>query len=484
MSEHSTDVVVIGAGPVGENVAARAARGGLEAVLVEAELVGGECSYWACMPSKTLLRPGRVLAEARRVPGAAQAVSGSLDVAEVLAWRDRVTTGWTDDGQVEWARGAGLGVVRGRGRLTGEREVTVDGPDGEQVWTARVAVVVCTGSVPVTPPLEGLADAGPWGSREATSAQSVPERLGVLGGGVVGCEMAQAFSRMGSHVTLLVRDRLLPRMEPEAGQLVADGLRADGIDVRLDTDISSVERDGTGGAVTLDLGGERLEVDELLVATGRRTATEGIGLEVVGLDPAAPLRVDARGRVIGVGGSWLWAAGDVTGEAPMTHMGKYAARAVGDAVAASAAQGAHGPGGPADDPDDYGPLARTSMRRAVTQVVFTDPEVASVGPTLAEAREQVASNGGGSVSSIDLDISVAGSTVHSPDYTGWARLVVDDARQVLLGATFVGPDVSEMLHSATVAVVGEVTLDRLWHAVPAYPTVSEVWLKLLEASGR
>ena len=224
MSEHSTDVVVIGAGPVGENVAARVVRGGLKAVLVEAELVGGECSYWACMPSKTLLRPGRVLAEARRVPGAAQAVSGQLDVGEVLAWRDRVTTGWTDDSQVEWALSVGLGVVRGRGRLTGEREVTVEGPDGVQVWTARVAVVVCTGSVPVTPPLEGLAAVGAWSSREATSAHRIPARLGVLGGGVVGCEMAQAFSRMGSHVTLLVRDRLLPRMEPEAGGLVSDGL--------------------------------------------------------------------------------------------------------------------------------------------------------------------------------------------------------------------------------------------------------------------
>lgn len=483
MSSHSTDVIVIGAGPVGENVAARAVRGGLEAVVVEAELVGGECSYWACMPSKALLRPGHALAEARRVPGAAQAVSGSLDPEAVFAWRDKITSGWTDDGQVEWARGAGVGVVRGQGRLTGEREVTIEGPDGDRVWTAGVAVVVCTGSVPVTPPVDGLAEAGAWGSREATSARTVPARLGVLGGGVVGCEMAQAFARMGSQVTMLAHEPLLARMEPPAGRLVADGLRADGVDVRFGAALRSVGRDGTAGPLTLDLGGEQVEVDELLVATGRRPATDGLGVDVVGLDPAQPLRVDARGRVEGVDGGWLWAAGDVTGDAPLTHMGKYAARAVGDAVAAWAGQREHGTEATADPPNPYAPLAQTSMQRAVTQVVFTDPEVASVGPSLADAREQ-AEQHDGSVSSVDLDIAVAGSSLHSPDYTGWARLVVDDERQVLLGATFVGPDVAELLHSATVAVVGEVPLDRLWHAVPAYPTVSEVWLRLLEGSGR
>jgi dihydrolipoamide dehydrogenase len=301
----------------------------------------------------------------------------------------------------------------------------------------------------------------------------VPRRLAVLGGGVVGAELAQAFARLGSRVTLLARTGLLTRAEPRAGELVADGLRADGVDLRTGVAVTSVSRNGSGGEVTLVLdSGERVVADELLVATGRRPRTSDLGLPAVGLDDDADLTVDATGLVQGVDGGWLYAAGDVTGRAPLTHMGKYAARVVGDVVSARA----HG--AERSDVRPWAAHATTAVERAVTQVVFTDPEVASVGLTAAEAEDA-----GLDVTCTDLDIAVAGASLHADGYAGWARLVVDRDRQVLVGATFVGQDVAELLHSATVAVVGEVPLQRLWHAVPAFPTISEVWLWLLEEHG-
>ncbi|SDQ87162.1 NAD(P)/FAD-dependent oxidoreductase [Quadrisphaera sp. DSM 44207] len=467
------DVVVLGGGPTGENVAARAVRGGLSAVLVEADLLGGECSYWACMPSKALLRPVHALAAARRVPGAREAVTGELDVPAALRYRDAFTSGWDDGHQVEWAEGAGIAVVRGWGRLAGQRRVEVTARDGSTATiTARSAVVVATGSTPRTPPVEGLDAVAHWGSREATSAKEVPARLAVVGGGVVGVEMSAAFAGLGSQVVLLAHSRVLSRFEERAGELVADGLRAAGVDVRTGTTPARVERAGADGPVTLTTeDGARIVADELLVATGRRPNTGDLGLETVGLSAGEPLAVDPSGLVRGVPGAWLSAAGDVTGQAPLTHMGKYSARATGDAVAARAA------GRPVRD-GAWGEHAATAQQRAVPQVVFTDPEVASVGPTAAEAEEA-----GVRVRCVDLDLAVAGSSIQAEGYTGWARIVVDEDRRVVVGATFVGQDVAELLHSATVAVVGEVPLERLWHAVPSFPTISEIWLRLLEGYG-
>ncbi|WP_432546283.1 dihydrolipoyl dehydrogenase family protein [Kineococcus sp. SYSU DK004] len=468
------DVVVVGAGAVGENVADRASRTGLDVVVVEDELVGGECSYWACMPSKALLRPGQVLAAARRLPGAAEAVTGELDSARVLERRTVFTHDWDDSSQAEWLDSAGLGLLRGRARLTGPRRLVVTGPDGEVELTARHAVVLATGSVPVLPDVPGLALARPWTSREATSSDTVPGRLVVLGGGVVGVEMAQAWARLGSTVTLLARSGLLSGQEEVAGRLVADALRADGVDVRFGAELAEVSRPTGEGEVTVTLGdGSTIVADELLVATGRRPATEGVGLETVGLEDGGSLEVDDTGLVAGVEGGWLYAAGDVSGRVKLTHQGKYDARACGDAIAARAA------GELGERAEPWSRYAATATGRAVPQVVFTDPEVAQVGLTAERAERE-----GLRTRVVDVDLaSVAGASLLADGYTGAARMVVDEDRRVVVGVTFVGQDVAELLHSATVAVVGEVPLDRLWHAVPSYPTVSEVWLRLLEAYG-
>ncbi|WP_127784110.1 NAD(P)/FAD-dependent oxidoreductase [Rhodococcus sp. X156] len=457
------DVIVVGAGAIGENAAGRAVQGGLSVAMVEAQLIGGECSYWACMPSKALIRTPQAVHDARALPG----VTASFDPAAVLARRNQFTHDWDDASQQEWAEGAGITVVRGTARLTGPKEVQLD--DGRRL-TATQAVVLATGSVPAEPPIDGLADTEHWGSREATSAQAVPESLVVLGSGVVGCELAQAYARLGSAVTMLVRgDRVLPKVEPAASDLVRAGLAADGVDLRFGVNLTRVHRDDDGLLLHLDDGSE-LRAEQLLVATGRRPATDDVGVETVGLTPGETLHVDDSGQVQGVDGDWLYACGDVTGRAPLTHQGKYDARVVGDVIAARAKGTV--------DAAPWSRYAATADHAAVPQVVFTDPEVAYVGRTAQETERA-----GIAHDVVEIDIAVGGSSLYADGYTGKAVMVVDRERQVLLGVTFAGPGVAEMLHAATIAIVGEVPLHRLWHAVPSYPTVSEVWLRLLEAYG-
>ncbi|MGW6465067.1 dihydrolipoyl dehydrogenase family protein [Streptomyces rubiginosohelvolus] len=464
------DVVVIGAGPVGENVADRARAAGLTTAVVESELVGGECSYWACMPSKALLRPVVARADARRVPGLSAAVQGPLDVGAVLAKRDEETSHWKDDGQVAWLESVGADVYRGTGRLTGPREVTVTAPDGtEHRLTARHAVAVCTGTRAVVPALPGIEEARPWTSREATSAKEAPGRLVVVGGGVVGVEMATAWQALGSRVTLLIRGGgLLPKMEPFAGELVADALTEAGATIRTGVSVTAVHRPAPDGPVTVELDdGGRVEADEILFATGRAPRTDDLGLETVGLESGSWLTVDDSCLVEGT--DWLYAVGDVNHRALLTHQGKYQARIAGAAIAARA-------GETRLDTAPWGAHAATADHAAVPQVVFTDPEAASVGLTLAEAERA-----GHRVRAVDHDLAaVAGSGLYADGYRGRARMIVDLDREILLGVTFVGPGIGELLHSATVAVAGEVPIARLWHAVPAYPTISEVWLRLLE----
>ncbi|MBN9177923.1 MAG: NAD(P)/FAD-dependent oxidoreductase [Microbacterium sp.] len=479
MQKDEYDLIVIGAGPVGENVADRAVQGGLSAVIVESELVGGECSYWACMPSKTLLRPAAALQAARAVPGAAAAVRGGVDVAAALRSRDRIVHEWSDDGQVEWLAGAGIDLVRGHARLDGERAVRVTAPDGsERVLRARHAVAVCTGSAALMPEIPGLADAAPWTSREATAVQEVPASLAILGGGVVACELATAYASFGTQVTVIARSSLLGAVEPFASDAVTTALREAGVDVRLRTAATAVRREGGEVVVTLGGGGgdsEELRAAELLVATGRVPRTEDLGLETVGLRAGAWLDVDDTLRVRG--SEWLYAVGDVNHRALLTHQGKYQARAAGDVIAARARTGEK-PG--AADERPWGAHVATADHRAVPQVVFTSPQVASVGPTLAQAEAA-----GVRVRALDVDLAqIAGAATYAEGYAGTARALVDLDRGVIVGGTLVGPDVAEMLHALTIAVVGEVPLEQLWHAVPAYPTVSELWLRWLEAFGR
>ncbi|CAM2782979.1 NAD(P)/FAD-dependent oxidoreductase [Actinomyces slackii] len=464
-SHDSYDVVVIGGGPAGENAAQYAIAGtGMTAAIVEGELMGGECSYFACMPSKALLRPLEVAAASRSLPGLRPA---ELDAPALLERRDRWASHYDDAGQVRWAQGAGITVVRGWGRLAGERRVAVSGPAGERVLLARQAVVLATGSRPVVP--DPLSEVAAWDSRDATAVQEVPVRLVIVGGGVVACEAATWMSALGSEVTMLVRGpRLLSTAEPFASQIVAESLAGLGVRVLTGARVSAASRPRRqdrpalgrlhGGPVSLEVarGGvrESIEADEVIVATGRRPLLEGLGLESVGLS--------AEDVVSGRMPQWLDAVGDASGGAPLTHMGKYQARVVGERIAARAT---------GREPE---PVAGDVP---VPRVVFTDPQVASCGLTEAQAREA-----GLEVATAQVAYtSAAGAALLRDDARGRAQLVVDRAARAIVGATFVGPEAGELIHAATIAIVGEVPVERLRHAVPAYPTASEIWLRLIES---
>ncbi|MEO6989673.1 MAG: NAD(P)/FAD-dependent oxidoreductase [Aquihabitans sp.] len=453
------DVIVIGAGSTGTSVAGYARDNGLSVVVIESRLVGGECSYYACMPSKALLEPPNALAQARRLPGAAGALSGSIDTSAVLKRRDEFISHLDDGGQADWLDSVGAELIRGRGRVAGERRVDVTGADGSvRTLMARLGVVIATGSRPSMPPIDGLAEANPWTNREATTAEEVPQRLAILGGGVVGCELAQAFTRLGAQVTIIERgDRILENYDLWVSELVGAAFEGDGIDIRLGANAAGVRREPNGGPVCVGFDdGTEIEADQLLVATGRAFNVEDLGLQAVGLDGDGPLEVDDQLRVAGVDGGWLFAAGDVNGRALLTHQGKYQARCVGDVLGGRE-------------------RAAFADHAAVPQVVFTDPQVAAVGVAPSKA------DGDPSLRKVGVKFeSVAGASL-SGDTRGRAELVIDNERDVVVGALFVGGDVGELLHSATVAIVGEVPIARLWHAVPAFPTRSEVWLRLLEA---
>jgi dihydrolipoamide dehydrogenase len=450
VDEREFDVVVIGAGAPGEVIAGRLGEAGVSVAIVEERLVGGECSFYACMPSKALLRPLEIRAEAARVKGVEV---GGLDIPTVLARRDEVVHDLDDSSQLPWLTDRGVTLVRGHGRLAGERRVTV----GDQTLVARKAVVVATGSSGTIPPVPGLAEARPWTNVEATTAKQVPGRLAICGGGVVGVEMAQAWASLGSQVTLIHRGtRLIEREEPFAGEQVADALREYGVDLRFETSMASVSRNGV---VRLELeGGGSLEADELLVATGRTPRTADIGLETAGLEPGKHVAVDESLRVPGL--DWLYAVGDVNGRALLTHMGKYQARLAADAIMGKE-------------------VRLRSDGGASPRVIFTDPQVGAVGLTLAAAEEA-----GLRVRALEVDTGGnAGGSFVGKGAVGTARLVVDEDRRVVVGATITGPEVAEALHAATIAVIGETALDDLWHAVPAFPTRSELWLRLLESYG-
>jgi pyruvate/2-oxoglutarate dehydrogenase complex dihydrolipoamide dehydrogenase (E3) component len=454
---HTYDVVVVGAGPGGEVAAGRVAEAGLDVAIVEDRKVGGECSYWACMPSKGLLRPGELLAEARRVPGVAEAVSGPLDVHAVLARRDEIIHDLDDSAQLPWLEERDIDLFRGWGRLAGPNRVIV----GDEEIEARTAVILGGGTTPTLPPIDGLREAEPWTNREATTAEAIPASLIIMGGGVVGVEMSQAYSSLGARVTLIEGEhRLLGKEEVFACEQVTDALAEHGVDIRTGQKASRVKR-AASGEVTVTLGdGSPVRAEQLLVAVGRTPQADGLGLETVGLDARALTTVDARCQV--PGHEWLYVIGDLNGRAAFTHMAKYQARVCADHLLGKEVAEEHG----AD-----GPLA--------PRVIFTDPQVAAVGHTTRSAEKA-----GIKVRAIDVPTSGnAGGSYYGRGARGTSRFVVDEQRGILVGATITGSEVADFLHAATIAVVGEVPLARLRHAVPAFPTRSEIWLYFFNELG-
>jgi len=450
------DVVVLGLGPGGEDVAGRLAEAGLSVVGIEARLLGGECPYWGCVPSKMMIRAADLLAEGGRVPGMSGTATVHPDWRPVARRiRDEATDNWDDKVAVDRFTGKGGRFIRGRGRLTAPDEVTVETAEQRRVIRARRAIVINTGTQPSIPPIDGLAGTPFWTNREAIETEDVPGSLVVLGGGAIGAELAQMFARFGARVTVVeAADRLLPMDEPEAGTMLADVFGRDGIAVMVGAAAAGVGHDGRRFTLTLS-GGEQLSADRLLVATGRETGLAALGVDAIGLDPAARvIEVDERMRIVrpdGYGshdesGPGWWAIGDVTGKGAFTHVSMYQADiAVRDIL---------GLGGPAAD------------YHALPKVTFTDPEIGVVGSTQAQAAAQgIAVRTG-----FTLVPSTTRGWIHKAGNDGFIKLVEDSDRGVLVGATSAGPWGGEVLGALAVAVHARIDTERLAQMIFAYPT--------------
>lgn len=455
------DVVIIGAGPGGEDSAIPLLAAGLSVALVEMELVGGECFNWACVPSKAMLRAGHALRSAERLPGARESITEPLNGSAVLSHRDDVVLHHDDSTVVDEFVDAGAVFIRGRARLVGPRRVAIDTPDGEVEVQAEHAVILATGSTPTIPDIPGLRESKPWTNREATSASVIPKKLVVLGSGAVGLELAQAWRSLGSEEVVVLNRKaaLLASHEPFVGDLVLEGLIATGVQVRFGVQLVGVRRQADGRLLLELDDGTSEEADELLVAAGKVPATVDLGLDTVGLVAGDFIDVDDQMRARG--SEWLYAIGDVNGRALLTHQASYHARIAAASIIAKSR------GVESDFIDEINSTA-------VPQVIFTDPEVASVGFTLEQALKK-----GLRARKVEVDLgAVLGAKLHAKDYRGRVSFVIDEDRDVVVGATFVGQDVADMVHAATIAIVGELPLRTLRHAIPSFPTMSEAWLEL------
>ncbi|MFL0243491.1 dihydrolipoyl dehydrogenase family protein [Mycobacterium sp. SMC-18] len=469
MTQHSEfDVILIGGGPGGASAARYLAAEGLRVALIEERLVGGECHYFACNPTKTLLRPIEVLGLAKAVPGVREAVGhAQLDIAAVFAKRDAIVDHLNDDGVTGALQQGGLAVIHAHGRLTGPRRVTVTHSDGrEEMIRARHAVVLATGTRPAIPDIPGLAEARPWTNRDLAAMTHVPPRSLIIGGGVVGVEFATILAGLGSQVTLLARgDTLLRNSETVATEMVTDSLRHKGVDLRFHTHLSRVTRPVAGGVVRATTGDETIEVDEIVIAAGRVVNTDALGLETVGLHAGAFVAVDDHLQAQGVDGEWLYAIGDTTGRALLSHLSQYHAVVVADVIAARAQGRQLG----ADEL-----IARDSYN--LSQVIYTDPQVIEVGRTEEQARAD-----GFSVTTATARYpeSVPDLALFRDGFNAWAKLVIDADTNTLLGATFVGPEFAELAQAATLAVVAKVPVEVLRHVVAPHPSINQVWNPLL-----
>lgn len=470
------DVICIGSGWAGRVVATRVARAGHKALLVESELVGGDCPFWACIPSKVLLRPQEALDEVKGVPSLNAQVSGDkIDAKAAFQTRDAFTSNWDDQKiLVPFVEAEGAYIVRGWGRLIGEKQVKIDAHDGSSIiLAANHAVVIATGSSPIIPDIPGLIEAKPWTPRHAASSSTVPGSLVVLGAGAVGCEMATAYTSFGSKVTLVSDSaEILPKLPSEAGKLVRQSLIDRGASIQLLTKIVKVSREVDNTVIVGLSNGQDIHADEILVAIGRKPNSKDIGLETCNLpNDGLYIPVNEFLRVKSVSGNWLYAAGDVNGRHPLTHGSKYHGRAIATDILAKI-----------KGTEALSKLPRSSAaadKIALPQVIFTNPVVASVGLT-----EDTANETGMSVRSISATTQTLGSRIrNTATDEGWAQWIVENGTDKLVGATLVGKGVEDLIHASTVAIVGEMTLDSLAHAVPCFPTMSEVYLNLLEAAG-
>lgn len=445
MSENF-DAIVIGAGPAGEVAASRLLKQGLRTALVERELVGGECGYWACIPSKTLLRAPEAQAEARRTAGLDEP---GIHWQEIVNYRDYMIRDLDDSGAVASYEKSGVTVVKGEARFKAPGTITVD---DRQLSAERI--VIATGSAAVIPPIEGLEEAGYWTNREATTLTEVPKDAVVLGGGPVGIELGQMLRRYGAEVTIVQgAERLIDREDPRVSELISEALQADGVELRLGRHATAVTLDGERRTVELD-SGESVQAERVIVATGRRPRAQGLGLEALGVElgDRGEIPVDGRCRV----GDGIWAIGDVTGVSLFTHVGKYQARIACADIAGQPARA------------DY---------RAVPRVVFSDPELAAVGLTAEQAAER-----GIQVRQASADLnSVARTETYGEGISGEVGVLADVERRILVGAWAVGPLASEWIHQAVLAVKAEISIGVLSDTIAQFPTFTEAYLPALES---